>query len=148
MIRSERITSQRHYIEERWDSIASRSESRGLSEPINIVSKEGDRRPKTAWNIEQYVADFNKRNGEVVRQDTKARLEELGRARPLVGGATVEWWDHPGTSLSGTSQYFTKRNFYVKAYKGNQHCEVSFHLTFRLFFGRPQDVGWGKGPYR
>jgi hypothetical protein len=118
----------------------------GLSGPINIVSEAKDRRPKTAWNIEQYVADFNKRNGVVVRQDGAAHLEELRRAAPVVDGGTVEWWDHPGTAVSGNSQYFTKRNFYIKAYKSKQR-EVSFHLTFRLFFGKPVDTGWGDGPY-
>ncbi len=120
----------------------------GLSGPINIVSQASQRQPKTAWNIEQYVADFNKNNGEVGRQDERAELEQLYRAHPVVGKTTVEWWDHPGTALAFADQYFTKRNFYIKAYRADKHCEISFHLTFRLFYKRPQEVGWGKGMYR
>ena len=96
------------------------------------------------------MTDFNFKNGKVVRQDPAARMDELGLAipRPKRVGDTVSWWDHLGTEAAGVQGYFTKRNFYIKAYNGERHCEVAFHLTFRVFRGQIINPGWGPGMYR
>jgi YD repeat-containing protein len=122
----------------------------GLSGNVAIRSTEQNQKPKGTWLIEQWVADFNFKNGEVVRQDTAARMDKLGRAvpRPRRDGDTVSWWDHPGTSGTDVQGYFTKRNFYIKAYNGERHCEVAFHLTFRVLRGQIINPGWGYGLYK
>lgn len=122
----------------------------GLSGDVAVRSGEQDPKPKNTWLVEQWVAGYTTRNGSVVRQDTAGRMDPLGRAvpRPRSDGNTVSWWDHPGTPAAGTQSYFTKRNFYVKAYNGKKHCEVAFHLTFRVFRGQIVDPGWGRGMYK
>jgi hypothetical protein len=122
----------------------------GLSGNVAMRSTEKDPRPKGTWLIEQWVADFNFKNGTVVRQDTTARMDNFAVAnpRPRRDGNTVSWWDHPGTVAAGVQGYFTKRNFYIKAYNGERHCEAAFHLTFRVFNGQMTNVGWGYGNYR
>jgi hypothetical protein len=120
-----------------------------LSGNVAIRSTAQDPKPTGTWLVEQWVADFNFKNGKVVRHDTAGRMENLAGAvpRPRRDGDTVSWWDHPGTLATDVQGYFTKRNFYVKAYNGERHCEVAFHLTFRVFNGRMTDTGWGPGLY-
>ena len=120
-----------------------------LSGNVALRSTPNDPKPKNTWLVEQWVADFNFRNGQVVRQDTVGRMDNLARLvpRPRRDGNTVSWYDHPGTEAVGTQGYFTKRNFYIKAYNGKRHCEVEFHLTFRVFNRGMVTPGWGPGPY-
>jgi hypothetical protein len=121
----------------------------GLSGKVALRSSEQDPKPKRTWLVEQWVADYNFRDGQVVRHDTKAQMDNLARAvpGPRRDGDTVSWWDHPGDQTPGMRGYFTKRNFYIKAYNGTRHCEVAFHLTFRVFNGVITNVGWGPGNY-
>lgn len=72
----------------------------------------------------------------------------VANPRPRREGGTVSWWDHPGTQAAGVRGYFTRRNFYIKAYNGERHCEVAFHLSFRVFNGQMTNVGWGNGNYK
>jgi hypothetical protein len=76
-------------------------------------------------------------------------MDRLGRLvpKPRRDGDTVSWWDHPGT-IGAERNYFTKRNFYIKAYNGEKHCEVAFHLTFAVSNGQLMNAGWGAGTYR
>lgn len=122
----------------------------GLSGNVAIRSGPQDPKDKNTWLIEQWVADFNFKNGEVVRQDTVARMDEVGLAKPKPKrvGDTVSWWDHPGTIGTDVEGYYTKRNFYIKAYNGERHCEVAFHLTFRVFRRQITNAGWGRGLYK
>lgn len=122
----------------------------GLSGNVAIRSTIDDPKPKNTWLVEQWVTDFNFRNGTVVLQDNAGRMDNLGRAlpRPKREGNTVSWWDHPGTLAAGVEGYYTKRNFYIKAYNGERHCEVAFHLTFRVFRGQITNAGWGRGMYK
>ena len=84
-----------------------------------------------------------------VRQDNSSRMDRLGRLvpQPRRDGDTVSWWDHPGT-IGKEQSYFTKRNFYIKAYNGEKHCEVAFRLTFGVSNGELINTGWGAGNYR
>ena len=85
----------------------------GLSGNVAIRSVPEHPKPKNTWLVEQWVADFNFRNGEVVRQDAIAQMDKGGQAfpEPKRVGDTVSWWDHPGTigtasrvtTLNGTS---------------------------------------------
>jgi len=122
----------------------------GLSGDVALRSAPDHPKPKNTWLVEQWVADFNFRNGDVVRQDVAARMDNLAAAYPVPrrDGDSVSWYDHPGTSAAGTLSYFTKRNFYIKAYNGKRHCEVALHLTFRVFRGQILDARWGSGLYR
>jgi|GEM_PF-5389369 len=122
----------------------------GLSGNIALRSNPKNPRPKNTWLVEQWIADFNFRNGEVVRHDTVSEMDELARAypRPRRDGDSVSWYDHPGTPVAGTLGYFTKRNFYIKAYRGKRHCEVAFHLTFRVFNKQIVLPEWGPGLYK
>jgi hypothetical protein len=43
---------------------------------------------------------------------------------------------------------FTRRNFYIKAYNGKRHCEVAFHLTFRVVNRQIVLAEWGPDPYK
>jgi hypothetical protein len=121
-----------------------------LSGNVAIRSTVQDPKPKNTWLIEQWVTDFNFQNGEILTQDLVARMDRLGRARPTPKrvGDTVSWWDHPGTRAAGVEGYFTKRNFYIKAYNGERHCEVAFHLTFRVFRGQIINPEWGPGMFK
>jgi len=83
--------------------------------------------------------------GQTQRAHTRRRASV---PRPCRDGNTVSYWDHPGTLATGTLGYFTKRNFNIKAYNGDRHCEVAFHLTFRVFSGRMIDAGWGADTYK
>jgi YD repeat-containing protein len=122
----------------------------GLSGNVALRSSKDDPKPKGTWLVEQWVTDFNFKNGAVTRQDSVAQIDNLARAqpRPRRDGDVVSWWDHPGIGGNDTLGYFTKRNFYIKAYKGKKHCEVEFHLTFRVFNRQIATPGWGYGPYR
>jgi hypothetical protein len=122
----------------------------GLSGKVTVRNTEQDLKPEGSWLVEQYVADYNFKNGEVVRQDNVSRMDPIGRgiAPPRLHGDTVSWWDHPGTTGTDTQGYFTKRNFYIKAYNGKRHCEVAFHLTFRVFNGQITNPGWGPDTYK
>jgi hypothetical protein len=62
------------------------------------------------------------------------------------GYSLAQAYDHPGT-IGAERNYFTKRNFYIKAYKGEMHCEVAFHLTFGVVNGQITNPGWGLGTY-
>lgn len=118
----------------------------GLSGKIMLRGSEQDPKPKGSWIIEQWVADYNVNNGRILLQDTRARLDSINRASPppQVGANSVNYWDHPGP-FGNVGEYFTKRNFYVKAYNGRRHCEVAFHLTFSVQKGRITNPGWGPG---
>ena len=65
----------------------------GLSGNVAVRSTEQDPKPKGTWLIEQWVTDFNFKNGKVVRQDPTARMDKLGLAipRPMRVGDTVSW---------------------------------------------------------
>ena len=117
---------------------------------VAIRSTVEDPKPKNTWLIEQWVTGFTFQNGQVVRQQTAASMDKLGRAvpRPKRDGNTVSWWDHPGTLATGVQGYYTKRNFFIKAYNGERYCELAFHLTFRIFRGQITNSGWGRGTYR
>jgi hypothetical protein len=52
----------------------------GLSGKVAIRSTRDDPKPKGTWLIEQWVADFNFKNGEVVLQDNSARMDILALA--------------------------------------------------------------------
>jgi hypothetical protein len=119
----------------------------GLSGNVAIRSTEQDPKPKGSWLVEQWVTDFNFKNGKVVHQDPAARMDRLGRLvpKPKREGDTVSWWDHPGTIAVDLQGYLTRRNFYIKAYNGKRHCEVAFHLTFRVFRGQIINPAWGPG---
>ena len=122
----------------------------GLSGNVALRSNGADPKPKGSWLVEQWVADFNFKNGEIVRQDAAARMDNFAivQPQPRRDGNTVSWWDHPGTFAAGVKGYYTKRNFYVKAYNGKSHCETAFHLTFRVFNGQIINPGWGPGLYK
>ena len=121
----------------------------GLPGNVALRSSEQNPKPKRTWLVEQWVADYNFRDGQVVRHDTKARMDNLAGAvpGPQRDGDRVSWWDHPGDGTPNLRGYFTKRNFYIKAYNGTQHCELAFHLTFRVFNGGITNAGWGPGNY-
>ncbi len=119
----------------------------GLSGDVAVRSTVQDPKPK-GWLVEQWVADYNVRNGEVVRQDTAPRMDRLGRARPTREGDNVRWGDSPGTGTAGTQSYHTKRDFFIKAYNGDRYCEIGFHLSFRVFNGQIVSPQWDKGLYK
>ena len=121
----------------------------GLTGDVALRSSAQDPKPKGTWLVEQWVADYNFRDGQVVRQDAEGQMDNFAKAvpRPRRDGNTVSWWDHPGDGTPGMQGYFTKRNFYVKASNGASQCEVALHLTFRVFNGRLTNPGWGPGNY-
>jgi RHS repeat-associated protein len=107
----------------------------------------GDSKSKGSWTVEQWVGGYTEINRQMVRSDKQGQKEELFRASPRVNGNNMTYSDHPGTSVESTrgSSYFTNRDFYIKAYKGKQYCDVSFYLTFRVLMGHQVASGWGSG---
>jgi hypothetical protein len=112
-------------------------------------STTNDPTPKGSWIIKQWVADYVFRDGQPARIDPKARMDKLGSVYPPAVrlGDTLSYHDRPGNNQPG-NDYLRKSNFYIKAYKGNQHCEVEFHLTFQVYNGQLINPGWGYGVYR
>jgi len=54
----------------------------GLSGNVALRSSEENPTPKRTWLVEQWVNDFNFKNGAVTRQDSVAGLDDLASAVP------------------------------------------------------------------
>ena len=115
----------------------------GISGNIVVRGQEKDPKPKGSWIVEQWVADYNVNNGKILRQDTRAHLDDLNSLvpAPQVERNSVNYWDHPGP-YGNVGDYFTNRDFYIKAYNGAKHCEVAFRLTFSISGGQFINPGW------
>ena len=108
------------------------------------------RKSKGNWTVEQWVADFNTVNGQIVRFDKEARKDDISAANPKVNGNTGKYFDSPGTRAADIQGkfYSTTRDFYIKAYRGKEYCDVTFHLGFSVSNrGRLLDSNFGSGKH-